>query len=333
MTNKAQEQQIEAILEQLAKGVAPWAKPWQSLGAQRNARTGRLYNGVNALYLSAIATRDGYGAPLWLTAKQAQELGGHVKGRVTHLGEVTQEDQWDKFSLVIWWRPCEKAKLDAEGNPVLDENGEPETRTSWFSGCQRVYNVEQTTVPKAKYQKYLPAPCSHEERNEKVEEFLECACEGLGVSLSFGGDRACYNASSDHVSIPCEELFPKIEEFYAAQLHELAHATGHKSRLARGLGNAFGSPAYAEEELVAELTAAFLGAEFQIDGRCQHTEYLGHWFKVLEEDKKLFHRAASKAKRANDYLKKAAKDWEGGRRGIQRLPQPKTPTFPVATAA
>jgi antirestriction protein ArdC len=335
MSHKAQEQQVEAILEQLAKGVAPWARPWQSLGAQRNAKTGRLYHGVNALYLSAISSKESYGAPLWVTAKQAKELGGHIKGKVTKFGEVTQEDQWDKFCLVVWWRPSEKNKVDENGQPVLNEDGEPEVSTRWFSGCQRVYNVEQTTIPKAKYQKYLPETYEHEERNEKAETFLKAAHHGLGVGLSFGGDRACYNASLDHVSVPPVELFKNIEEFYAAELHEFAHSTGHKSRLARGLANTFGSPAYAEEELVAELTAAFLGAEFQIDGRCQHSEYLGHWFKVLQEDKRLFHRAASKAKKATDFLKKAAEKGKKSKdeSSIQTLPQPRTPTFPTANAA
>jgi len=102
---------------------------------------------------------------------------------------------------------------------------------------------------------------------------------------------------------------------YGTNFHEFAHATGHKSRLARGLDNTFGSDAYAEEELVAELAAAFIGAEFQIDGQCQHPAYLGHWFKVLDNDKQLFYRAASKAKKAVTFIKEAAK------RGSKSVPQ------------
>ena len=309
-TRNAQDEQVEAILNQIAAGVAPWAKPWQSLGAQRNARTGRLYNGGNALYLAAIADLQGYSVPLWVTAKQAQDLGGRVKGSKKTLvnGELTevQKDEYANSWPVQWFRPCTKAKLDADGQPVLNDDGEPEERTFWRHGVQFVYNVEQTTIDPKKYAKHLPTVKAEHERNAEVEAFLDNAHAGCGFGLSFGGDRAFYRPSADAVKVPKAESFKRIEEFYATNLHEYGHATGHKTRLARGLDTTFGSDSYAEEELVAELTAAFLGAEYQIDGQCQHPEYLGHWFKVLDNDKRLFYTAASKAKKAAAFLQKAA---------------------------
>jgi antirestriction protein ArdC len=314
-SRNAQDEQVELILDQLAKGVAPWAKPWQSLGSQRNAGTGRLYNGGNALYLAAVADSLGYGVPLWLTAKQANDLGGRVRGGRKGLvnGELveTQKDEYANSWPVLWFRPCSKAKTDADGQPVLDSNGEPETSTFWRRGVKFVYNVEQTTVPAKKYAKYLPQAKAEHTRNVEVEAFLDATHEGSGFGLSFGGDRAFYRPSTDDIRIPEASSFRQIEEFYAANIHEFAHATGHKSRLARGLDNTFGSTAYAEEELVAELTAAFVGAEYQIDGVCQHPQYLGSWFKALDNDKRLFYIAASKAKKAAAYLQKAAEKAKG----------------------
>lgn len=306
----AQDEQVDLILDQIAKGVAPWAKPWQSLGAQRNARTGRLYNGGNALYLAAVADTMGYSTPLWVTAKQAQDLGGRVKGSKKTLinGELVevQKDEYANSWPVQWFRPCTKDKLDKDGQPVLNDDGEPEERTFWRHGVQFVYNVEQTTIPAKKYAKQLPKAKAEHERNAEVEAFLTAAHKGCGFELSFGGDRAFYRPSTDAVRVPKDESFDKIEEFYATNFHEFGHATGHKSRLARGLNNSFGSDAYAMEELVAELTAAIIGAEYQIDGVCQHPQYLGNWFKVLDNDKQLFYRAASKAKKAAAFLQKAA---------------------------
>jgi antirestriction protein ArdC len=307
----AQSEQAELILEQLAQGVAPWAKPWQALAHQSNAKTGRKYNGGNTLYLTAVADSQGYSTPLWLTSKQAQELGGRVKGSVKELVNgvltETQQDEWDKSWPVFWFRPDERKKKDENGHAIIDpETGEPETVVYWRKGVQFVYNVEQTTVKPKKYAKFLPEAKETHERNEEIEAFLKDAHLGSGFSLSFGGDRAFYNSRKDTVRVPKSEYFEAIEEFYSTQIHEFAHASGHKSRLGRGLANKFGSEAYAEEELVAELTAAFLGAEFQIDGKCQHVEYIGGWFKCLKKNKRLFYQAASKAKKAADYLKKAA---------------------------
>jgi len=303
----AQAEQIEMILEQLEKGVAPWVKPWQTLGNQRNAGTGRGYNGGNAVYLSAVMSSLGYNTPLWVTAKQATALGGHVKGRKTRNGEVVQEDEYNNSWAVIWFRPNERTKLDSDGNPVLDDNGDEETVTSWMRGVQFVYNVEQTTIDPKKYTKLLPAATKTQlERNDEIEAFLSKVHKSCGFKLQFGGDRACYSSMTDRISVPELDRFKSSEDFYATQIHEFAHATGHKSRLNRPLNNVFGSKSYAEEELVAELTAAFVGADFQIDGQCQHPEYLANWFEAVSKDKRIFNRAASKAKKAADFLRKAA---------------------------
>src|SRR5687768_3181936 len=85
-------------------------------------------------------------------------------------------------------------------------------------------------------------------------------------------------------------------------LHELTHWTGHRSRLDRDLGHRFGSQAYAAEEPVAEMGSAFLCAQLAIEGRLRHPEYIGHWLKVLRDDKRAVFKASSLAQAAADFL-------------------------------
>jgi len=200
--NSTYEAQAEALLASIKAGVAPWAKPWQSLGAQRNAATGRLYNGGNALYLAAVQAVEGYDHPLWLTWRQASKLGGHVK-----------QGEWKNGRPVLWFRLDEKVKTDENGEPVLDNNGDPKTVNFWRSGCSTVYNVAQTTVETKKYQRLLPEVMPEHKRNTEVENFLAAVVEGSTFTQQYTGDRACYIPALDEVRIPPAKLYKAIEEF------------------------------------------------------------------------------------------------------------------------
>ena len=110
--------------------------------------------------------------------------------------------------------------------------------------------------------------------------------------------RACRDA----IALPDPAQFESAAYYYATSLHEHAHWSGHKSRLARDLSGRFGDSAYAAEELVAELTAAFLCAALSISGRLRHAEYLGSWLKILKEDKRAIFTAAARATEAAGFL-------------------------------
>jgi antirestriction protein ArdC len=102
--------------------------------------------------------------------------------------------------------------------------------------------------------------------------------------------------------MPARSRFEDASAYDATLLHELAHWTGHASRLDRNLSGRFGSERYAAEELVAELAAAFLCADLGIDGRLQHAEYVASWLRVLRNDKRAIFTAARLAQQAADYL-------------------------------
>ena len=107
----------------------------------------------------------------------------------------------------------------------------------------------------------------------------------------------------DFISMPAFAGFKGSDHFYNVAFHELTHWTGHKSRQDRDLKNRFGSRDYAAEELIAELGAAFLCAEFGFDGDLRHAGYIGHWIELLKADKRAFFTACSQASKAADYLR------------------------------
>jgi antirestriction protein ArdC len=136
-------------------------------------------------------------------------------------------------------------------------------------------------------------------RDDLADEFLR----STGADIREGHGEAYYVPSRDFISVPAFEAFKRADHFYGTVFHELTHWTAHKSRLDRDLKNRFGSRSYGAEELIAELGAAFLSAEFCFDGDLGHAGYLAHWIELLKADKRAFFTACSQASKAADYLR------------------------------
>jgi antirestriction protein ArdC len=137
-----------------------------------------------------------------------------------------------------------------------------------------------------------------------------------GAAIVHGGNRACFVPKLDEIHMPPRELFTgsatssATEAYYSTLLHELVHWTGPAHRCDRDLSGRFGTEAYAMEELVGELGAAFLCAELRIavEPRADHAQYLAHWLNVLKADKRAIFTAASKAGEAVAFLR--AKEYQ-----------------------
>jgi antirestriction protein ArdC len=136
-------------------------------------------------------------------------------------------------------------------------------------------------------------------RDTFADEFLG----STGADIREGHGEAYYLPSHDFISMPAFEAFKGADHFYGTAFHELTHWTGHRSRLDRDLKTRFGAHDYAAEELVAELGAAFLCAEFGFDGDLRHAGYIASWVELLRADKRAFFTACSKAWKAADYLR------------------------------
>lgn len=164
-----------------------------------------------------------------------------------------------------------------------------------------VFNVAQTErLPEPYYQP--PSSKSLTEASEDAERFILAS----GAEIRHGGKRAFYQPTYDYIRLPQPQDFTESSAYYATALHELAHWTGHASRLSRDLSGRFGSEAYAAEELVAELAGAFLCAHLEVPGKLQHAEYLAHWLKLLKAAARAIFSAARLATDAAEYLKARA---------------------------
>jgi antirestriction protein ArdC len=168
-----------------------------------------------------------------------------------------------------------------------------------------VFNVEQIEgLPGEYYDKPEPAG-EAVERIDRAEKFFA----STGASIHHGGDRAYYAIGPDHIKVPYIEAFRDAESYYATLAHEVTHWTRHESRLNRDFGRKqWGDEGYAQEELVAELGAAFLCADLGLTlvDREDHAAYIGSWLKVLKDDKRAIFRAAAHAQKAVNYLHNAA---------------------------
>jgi antirestriction protein ArdC len=272
------------IIADLEKGVRPWVQPWKGPdgGFIRPQRyNGLPYSGVNVLMLWSVALERGYISSTWMTFKQSQEFGAHVR-------------KGEKGSLVVYAnRIIKSEKTDA---------GEEVEREIPFLKGYKVFNVEQIEgLPPSYYDSPLPRYVYPAHRLEHAEKFFA----GTGANIRDGGGRAYYRQDSDSVHMPPMEAFPEWEEYYSTLAHEVTHWTKHPNRLAREFGKkSWGDEGYAIEELVAELGAAFLCADLEItaDVRDDHAAYISSWIKVLNGDKRAIFSAAAHAQRAADYL-------------------------------
>jgi antirestriction protein ArdC len=274
------------IIADLEMGVRPWFKPWNSEhAAGRISRplrhNGIPYNGINVVMLWSASVAKGYSCPLWLTFKQAQELGGHVRK-----GETGE--------LVVYANSITRAETDDKGEEV-------EREIPFLKGYS-VFNAEQCEgLPARYYAKAEPCPLSPMQRIEAADRFFA----GTGATIRHGGTQAYYSRSKDLVQMPPFETFRDAESYAATLAHELTHWTKHENRLARDFGRVlFGDEGYAKEELVAELGSAFLSADLGItpEVRDDHASYIASWLKVLKGDKRFIFTAAAHAQRAVDYL-------------------------------
>lgn len=283
MANNLYQNVTARILAELETGSAPWVKPWSATPGKNiphNAATNRPYSGCNVILLWLSQGR--FAAPRFLTFKQAKDLGGNVK-------------KGEHGFTVFFVKPMVEKKADGE------EGGKAFTMLRAYT----VFNVDQCENLPAKI--LAPSeikPRNSDERDATIDEFIKAT--GADFRADVGGDRAYYSPSTDFVAMPAFAAFKSAATYYATAFHELGHWTGSAKRLNREFGKRFGDRAYAAEELVAELTAAFLCAEFSIDGELRHAGYIVNWIALLKDDARAFFTAASAAQKAADYLRQRA---------------------------
>jgi antirestriction protein ArdC len=273
------------IVEDLQRGVRPWTKPWSAEHlAGRISRPLRHnlqpYSGINVVLLWCEATARGFSAPIWMTFRQALELGGHVR-------------KGEHGSTVVYANRITRTETS--------EKGEDVEREIPFLKAYTVFNVDQVEgLPTPFYATETPT-LEPAQRIAHADAFFAATC----AEVRHGGNSAYYAIHEDFVQTPPFESFLDPEAYYATLAHECTHWTRHPTRLDRDFGRKrWGDEGYAREELVAELGAAFLCADLglELTPREDHAAYIDSWLKVLEGDRRFIFTAAAYAQRAADFL-------------------------------
>jgi antirestriction protein ArdC len=283
------DQVTNIIIEQLEKGVVPWQKPWTEdnplpLGLPKNLTTGNYYNGINIVLLWSSAMKNNFATDDWASFKQWQSKKESIR-------------KGERGSLVVYYDTFEK---EVEGEKVKIPFLKPycvfnRSQLTSYTPPEAVNTQDDSAKPTL-------------ERIEAVDQFIL----NTGAIIGHEGDSAFYNRKEDTITMPPSDKFidtqscTATENYVATLFHELGHWTGAPNRLDRVKGKKFADQAYANEELIAEFTSAFLCAGFQMRTaeKGNHAGYIDHWLKVLREDNRCIVKASSDASKAVDYLYK-----------------------------
>jgi antirestriction protein ArdC len=301
----------DRILEALEAGTKPWIRPWnpdQAEGPQApfNPTTGKHYRGINVLLLGIAPRAFISGDPRWMTYQQAKDQDWQVR-------------KGEKATTIFFYKTLE----------IDDPEAENGTRAIPLLRSYAVFHASQVDgIPAYKAPTIEDAPWQRPEATDII-------LRNSGAQVRIGGGRAFYSPGTDHIQLPPESAFRGPPQWAATALHELAHWTGHKSRLDRDLSGRFGSSAYAQEELRAELASAFIGATMGLPADIpQHASYIESWIKKLRDDKREIFHAAADAQRIADFALSFHPDYVANfnaererEPGLSGLPRPSAAKF------
>ncbi|MBL7821307.1 MAG: DUF1738 domain-containing protein [Saprospiraceae bacterium] len=281
------------IIAMIENGVAPWRKTWTTYGLARNFVSGRIYSGINYLLMN----NTGYRIPYFMTFKQVKELGGSIKKG----SEAVQV-----VFFKVFYKDIADNSLDRNEAEARILKGE-DIKVLRFIRYYNVFNIESIQGIDLDKSKFLEIKLSDNEKIERCEQIILDMPKPPELR-QIDSNRAFYYPNEDYINLPDIKQFESSEHYYATYFHELIHATGHSSRLARPEVmdfSGFGTKPYSKEELVAEIGASFLSRFTQIDYDNifeNNVAYLAGWLKVLKADSKFIFKVSASAQKAADYI-------------------------------
>lgn len=290
----AREKLIEMYIESLKQEQMPWRKRWIG-GANINGMTKNEYRGVNQLLLSLVASNRKYNDPRWFTYVQVQKSGYKLKDAKGKGIPVEFGSAYDKKN---------KKKIDfSDYEKIIESHPEEKQNYAIFCNGALVYNAAHVEgLPELKINKEMA--------NVKIPKFINNVFRNLGVKYTENGNKAYYIPSTDEIVLPTKEKFIDKYSYYATQLHELCHSTGHKSRLDRNLGST-DKKDYAREELIAEISSSFLMQKLKVEATAEHYDnhktYIQSWIKILEDKPNELFKAINESNKVFDYIEKNSK--------------------------
>ncbi|MFJ7358218.1 ArdC family protein [Pedobacter suwonensis] len=312
------EQVAEKVIDALRAGTAPWQRPWDVEGMQLllpyNFQSGKRYHGINAVSLLTTGRDD----PRWMTYRQAEEGGFQVRK-----GEKSTLIQFVKTS-------DERVKRDQSGKILHDELGEPikESKKLPQAVIRNAYVFNAAQIDGMPILERTVAGSAWDPI-DKAEKLI--AASGAKIYHEYSG-KAFYDLNRDSITLPYKDWFSHSDKYYATVLHELGHWTGHPDRLNRDMGNDFGDPKYAKEELRAEIASMLLGQELGIGHDSgQHYAYVENWINLLEDNPYEIFSAAMDAEKILSFIlgldKKQELSLDHEEEHFLGLPPVKVPTY------
>jgi antirestriction protein ArdC len=271
------------IINAIEQGAGTWRMPWHTSGRYSfspiNVASKKPYRGINTVCLWAVAQSKGYERGEWATYQQWKDKGAQVR-------------KGEKATTVVFW------KFAHESGESQDDSAEssPGRSRLLFTRGYSVFNAAQVDgfTPQADADMPMPEWIAH------AASFFGA----IGADLRHGGNQAFYAPGTDHIQMPPFPAFREGVSYYSTLAHEHTHWTAPAARCDRQLGKRFGDNAYAAEELIAELGAAFTCAHLGLstEPREDHAQYLASWLRVLKADSRAIFTAASRAQQACDWL-------------------------------
>jgi antirestriction protein ArdC len=271
------------IINAIEQGAGTWRMPWHTSGrfafSPINVTSHKPYRGINTVCLWAASQAKGYESGEWGTYQQWRERGAQVR-------------RGERSTTVVFWKFANSAGESQDDRSETPASGSRLLFTRGYS----VFNAAQVDGYTPKADPDMPML----ERIAQADAFFS----SVGATVRHGGNQAFYSPASDHIQMPAFQAFRDSVSYYSTLAHECTHWTAAAGRCDRQLGKRFGNSAYAAEELIAELGAAFTCAHLGLstEPRPDHAQYIQSWLKVLKADKRAIFTAASKAQQACDWL-------------------------------
>jgi len=271
----------DQIINAIEQGVGTWRMPWHTSGrfafSPINVTSKKPYRGINTVCLWAAAQSKGYESGEWATYQQWQERKAQVR-------------KGEKSTTVVFWKFANDSSEKQEGEQSA-------------SGSRLLFTKGYSVFNAAQVDGYTPKVDSEQPMLDRIAH-AEAFFSSVGADLRHGGNQAFYSPAGDYVQMPTFQAFRESVSYYSVLAHEHTHWTANAGRCNRELGKRFGDNAYAAEELIAELGAAFTCAHLGLstEPREDHAQYLQSWLKVLKADKRAIFTAASKAQQATDWM-------------------------------
>lgn len=279
-TQEIHQEIADMIIKAMEAGVRPWEQCYSvSKSCFATRVTGDAYKGINRLLLTFTQWEKGYQHPVWMTFRQAKELGGSVKG--------------EKASLSVFFKPWELDEID----PLTGQNKIiPMIKTN------PVFNVDQISGLSDEFkQKFIkPDETFDSTPIERAEAFIN----NIPVEIIEENNTPAFIPSKDLVRMPHISQFKTAEQYYATKFHEIGHWTGGKTRLNRAetrkKAGLEGREAYHAEELTAEILSAFILPSVGINPLVdqEHAPYINDYIQLLKNDPSAFAKACAQAEKA-----------------------------------